>query len=133
VKKSQKSISRSQTTLNFRNHHPVNNNHMEMLHFRSFIHTDQRYEIADGPSITLDYIDVTMTVNIDEELHDQIRAVIRKSLPSTIHIKVLIPSKDVNIQSSKSEFYQFLFFRFFKIYNLIHPKIIIFIIKFSTP
>jgi hypothetical protein len=130
VKKSQKVKPSSQTTLTCKESNLTNPNSTQMLLCNSIVHAEQRYKIAHGPSITLDYLDVVMTVNIDKEFHDKIRDVIRKRLPSTIHIKLLFPSKHVSTSSRKCQIYQFLSFRFFKIYNLLNPKTIHFINRF---
>jgi septum formation topological specificity factor MinE len=99
VKKVQKSIPSSQKTLTFKEPHSINNISSEIFRFKSFVHTEQTYKIAHGPSLTLDYIDVEMSVNIEKDLHDQIRNIIQKYLPSTIHIKLLFPSNNVSILS----------------------------------
>jgi len=91
VKKLHKSIPSSRITLTFKDIHT------EIFRFKSFVHNEQIYKIAHGPSITLDYIDVEMSVNIEKELHSEIRNIIQKNLPPTIHIKFLFPSRNVNI------------------------------------
>jgi type IV secretory pathway VirB6-like protein len=97
VEKTEKLKSPTQTSLILEEPHPSKNNLTGMFHFNSFTHAEQIYKITHGPSLTLDYIDVEVSVNIEKEFHDQIRKTIRKGLPSTIHIKILFPSRDVSI------------------------------------
>lgn len=112
VKKIQKSIPSSQATFTFKKSHPMNNLHTEIFRFKSFLHSEQIYKIAHGPSVTLDYMDIELSVNIEKELHDQIRNIIQKSLPSTIHIKLLFPSRNVSISSLYNEKVKFIFTEF---------------------
>jgi hypothetical protein len=112
VKKIHKSIPSSQTTLAFKDIDT------EMFRFKSFIHTEQIYKIVHGPSITLDYIDVEMSVNIEKELHNEIRNIIQKNLPPTIHIKFLFPSRNVIISSFHNENISFYFFLEFSIFYI---------------
>ena len=67
-----------------------------LLRFNSFIQTEQRFTINNGPEITLFHIDVQAEVVIDKDFHQQIERVLKKSLPKTIHIQFLFPSNNVN-------------------------------------
>ncbi len=106
VKKTQKSIPSSQRT--FKEFHTMNTLSTEMFRFNSFVYAEQIYKIAYGPSIILDYIDVELSVNIEKEFHDQIRKIIQKSLPSTIHIKLLFPSRNVSRQKPRVSIFHYL-------------------------
>jgi hypothetical protein len=94
VKKSIKSISSSKIQLAFKKLSSVNEHNL--LHFNSFIQTEQTFTIVHGPSITLNHIDVQASLVIDEEFHDQIRRVLKKSLPSIVHIQFLFQSNNVS-------------------------------------
>jgi len=60
-----------------------------MLHFDSFIQTEQIFSIDHGPSITLNHISVDATLIIDENYHNHIRRILKKSLPPNIQIQLL--------------------------------------------
>ena len=66
-----------------------------MLHLVSFVQTEQSFSIANGPSINLIHINVTAKVNIDEEYHNQIRRILKKSFPPTIRIQILYTPNEV--------------------------------------
>ncbi|CAF4900784.1 unnamed protein product, partial [Rotaria sp. Silwood1] len=66
-----------------------------MLLLNSFVQTEQTFSIANGPSITLMHIDVNAKLNIDEEFHNQIRRILKKSLPSNVRIQLLYAPSDV--------------------------------------
>lgn len=66
-----------------------------VFHFNSLIQTEQTFHIDQGPSITLHHVDVEASLTIDKEFHEQIRRVLKKSLPSTVHIQFLFPSNDI--------------------------------------
>lgn len=66
------------------------------LRFQSCVQTEQTFHIINGPSMTLNHLDVEATVVIDEELHRHIENVLKKSLPSLIHLEFLFPSIDVS-------------------------------------
>ncbi len=71
------------------------NNEYNLLHFNSFKQTEQIFTIQNGPSITLFHIDVQANVIIDQDFQIQIERVLKKSLPSTIHLQFLFPSNNV--------------------------------------
>ncbi len=71
-----------------------------MFHFNSSVHAEQTFTIANGPSITLNHIDLEAIVNIDQKLHDNIRQALQKNLPSTIHIQLLFPNIDVSFSQT---------------------------------
>ncbi|CAF3497440.1 unnamed protein product [Adineta steineri] len=71
------------------------NGEHNLLHFNSFLQTEQRFTIENGPSITLNHIDVQANVIIDKDFHKQIQKVLKKDLPSTIHIQFLFPSNNI--------------------------------------
>ncbi|CAF1577380.1 unnamed protein product, partial [Adineta steineri] len=51
--------------------------------------------IINGSSITLNHIDVESEVHINEDFHKQIENVLKKRLPSIIHIEILFPSDQI--------------------------------------
>jgi hypothetical protein len=71
------------------------NNEYNLLHFNSFKQTEQIFIIENGPQITLFHIDVQASIIIDKQFKLQIEQVLKKSLPSTIHIQFLFPSNNV--------------------------------------
>ncbi|CAF2611191.1 unnamed protein product [Rotaria sp. Silwood2] len=71
------------------------NNAHNILHFNSFAQTEQTFSIENGPSITLNHIDVQAELTIDKDFHEQIRNVLKKSLPSIVHIQFLFPSNNI--------------------------------------
>lgn len=79
-------------------------NAYNLLRFVSFIQTEQTFSIHNGPSITLNHIDVQAELVIDKEFHEQIRNVLKKSLPSIIHIQFLFPSNQVCLSVFLIEF-----------------------------
>jgi len=83
------------------------NNEYNLLYFNSFKQTEQIFQIENGPQITLFHIDVQANIIIDKQFKLQIEQVLKKSLPSTIHIQFLFPSNNV--------FYIFYFY-FFNFY-----------------
>jgi len=72
------------------------NTEHNLLRLLSFKQTEQIFTINNGSSITLFHIDVQAQVIIDQEFHIQIERVIKKCLPSTIHIQFLFPSNNVD-------------------------------------
>ena len=72
------------------------NNQHNILHFDSFQQTEQTFSIKNGPSIVLNHIDIQAQLTIDKDFHQQIRNVIKKSLPSIVHIQYLFPSNNVS-------------------------------------
>ncbi|CAF1040266.1 unnamed protein product [Rotaria sordida] len=71
------------------------NNEHNLLRFNSFTQTEQTFSIENGPSITLNHIDVQAELTIDKDFHQQIRNVLKKSLPSIVHIQFLFPSNNI--------------------------------------
>jgi len=83
-----------------------------LLQFKSFIQTEQTFHITNGPSITLNHIDVEAEVIIDKDFHKQIQSVLKKNLPSIIHIEFLLPSNNVSFIFIYIYFELFLFCRY---------------------
>jgi hypothetical protein len=71
------------------------NNEHNLLRFNSFKQTEQIFTIENGPSITLFHIDVQANIIIDKEFQIQIERVLKKGLPSIIHLQFLFPSHNV--------------------------------------
>lgn len=67
-----------------------------LLCFQSSVQTEQTFHIINGPSMTLNHLDVEATVVIDDELNRHIENVLKKRLPSLIHLEFLYPSIDVS-------------------------------------
>ncbi|CAF0737424.1 unnamed protein product [Adineta steineri] len=67
----------------------------EFFHLKSFTQTEQIFNIINGSSITLNHIDVETEVHINEDFHKQIENVLKKRLPSIIHIEILFPSDQI--------------------------------------
>ncbi|CAF1395759.1 unnamed protein product [Rotaria sp. Silwood1] len=76
-----------------------------MLLLNSFVSTAQTFSIANGPSMTLIHIDVIAKLNIDEEFHNQIKRILKKSLPSNVRIQLLyVPTNTISeLQSISSD------------------------------
>ncbi|CAF1063458.1 unnamed protein product [Didymodactylos carnosus] len=91
--KAKKSVPSTKTASAFKKLYSTNEHHL--LRFDSFVQTEQTFTIAHGPSITLNHVDVQASVVIDKEFHDQIRRVLKKSLPPTVHIQLLFPSNNI--------------------------------------
>ncbi|CAF4311774.1 unnamed protein product [Rotaria sp. Silwood2] len=89
VTKTRKSLSSMKLSL------ATKTNENNLLRFKSCVQTEQTFCIMNGPSITLNHIDVEAEVMIDEDLHKQIQSVLKKSLPSIIHIEFLFPSNTI--------------------------------------
>lgn len=73
------------------------NQEHSLLRFNSLNQTEQEFSIQNGPSIILNHIDVEAQLTIDKEFHEQIRNVLKKSLPSIVHIQFLFPSNNVRL------------------------------------
>ena len=71
-------------------------NEYQLLCFQSSVHTEQTFHIISGPSMTLNHLDIEATVVIDEELNRHIENVLKKRLPSLIHLEFLYPSINVS-------------------------------------
>ena len=83
-----------------------------LLSFKSLVKTEQTFRIMNGPSITLNHIDVEAEVVIDEGFHKHIQGVLKKSLPSITHIEFLFPSNAVGV----------LLFSSISIFSLFSPR-----------
>lgn len=68
----------------------------QILQLNSFIHSEQTIDIANGPSITLGHVSVAAKVVITEDLHERIKATIKKRLPSNITIQILYAPEKVS-------------------------------------
>lgn len=64
--------------------------------------SEQTFSIENGPSIKLNHISVECNVIIDEQYHQQIRRILKKSLPPSIQIQLLYHSDNVKIKFSFS-------------------------------
>ena len=83
---------------------PRRSKERNLFSLKSFVQTEQIFQIGDGSSITLNHIDVEAGVDIDEDFHRQLQGVLKKRLPPMIHIEFLYPSKQVNsLQGGKDE------------------------------
>lgn len=71
------------------------NDQHHLLHFKSLIQAEQTFCITNGPSISLNHIDVEAEVVIEKDFHQRIQSVLKKSLPSLIHIEFLYPANTV--------------------------------------
>ncbi|CAF1073633.1 unnamed protein product [Rotaria sordida] len=71
------------------------NNEHNLLRLKSLVQTEETFSIVNNSSITLNHIDVEAEVIIDKGFHKQIQDVLKKSLPSTIHIEFLFPSNNI--------------------------------------
>ena len=97
-----------------------------LLSFKSLVQTEQTFSIVDGPSITLNHIDVEAEVVVDEDFHKHIQGVLKKSLPLITHIEFLFPSNTVGVLSFSSISISSLFFpRYSKKSNGEHYRIIL--------
>ncbi|UJR22115.1 hypothetical protein I4U23_025179 [Adineta vaga] len=72
-----------------------------MLRLDTFIQTEQIFSIDHGPSITLNHISVDATLIIDENYHNHIRRILKKSLPSNVQIQLLYTPNDVIIKQQQ--------------------------------
>ncbi|CAF1298463.1 unnamed protein product [Adineta steineri] len=83
----------------------------KMLLLNSLVQTEQTFTIADGSSMSFNYITVDAQVTIDEEFHNHIRRIIKKSLPSSVQIQLLfasnslIASQQAQVSSIDSDIY----------------------------
>jgi hypothetical protein len=68
-----------------------------MLNLESFVQSEQTFTIANGLSMTLNHVAVDARVTIDEEFHNHIRRIMKKSLPPNIQIQLLFASNTVNM------------------------------------
>ena len=66
-----------------------------MLRLDTFIQTEQTFSIDHGPSITLNHISVDATLIIDENYHNHIRRILKKSLPPNVQIQLLYAPNNV--------------------------------------
>ena len=94
VNKTSRPIDSTRETLTVTRLNSENEHHL--FHFHSFVQSEQTFSIVDGPSITLNHVDVETSVRIDKDFHEQIQRVLKKSLPSTVRIQFLLPPNDVS-------------------------------------
>jgi len=94
--------------LSFKKQSSINN----MLLLNSLVQTEQTFTIDNSSTITLNHITVNAQVTVDEEFHNHIRRIMKKSLPPSIQIQFLFASKSVNMFnfSTYKLHYLFLFF-----------------------
>ncbi|CAF4953990.1 unnamed protein product, partial [Rotaria sp. Silwood1] len=90
VTKTRKSISSIKSNVQFKK-----NSIHNMLHFDSLIQTEQIFSIDHGPSIILNHISVDATLIIDENYHNHIRRILKKSLPSNVQIQLLYTPNNI--------------------------------------
>jgi hypothetical protein len=93
VNKTKKPVSSTKLSLPSKRNN--SNNEHNLLRLRTFVQTEQTFSILNGPSISLNHVDVQADVVIEKAFHKQIEGVLKKSLPSTIHIECLFPSNTV--------------------------------------
>lgn len=67
-----------------------------MLRLDAFTQTEQIFSIDHGPSIALNHISVEATLIIDDNYHNQIRRILKKSLPPSVQIQLLYTPNDVS-------------------------------------
>ncbi|UJR18092.1 hypothetical protein I4U23_004992 [Adineta vaga] len=84
--------------LPFQKQSSINN----MLLLKSFVQTEKTFTITNNSAITLNHITVDAQVTIDEEFHNHIRRIIKKSLPPNIQIQFLFASSSL-IASQQEE------------------------------
>lgn len=60
-----------------------------MLRLDTLTQTEQIFSIDHGPSIALNHVSVDAALIIDENYHDHIRRILKKSLPPSIQIQLL--------------------------------------------
>ncbi|CAF1186151.1 unnamed protein product [Adineta steineri] len=74
----------------------------KMLSLETFVQTEQTFNIKNGASMTLNHISVNARVMIDEDFHNHIRRIMKKSLPSNIQIQLLFAPNSL-IASQQSQ------------------------------
>ncbi|CAF3564368.1 unnamed protein product [Rotaria sp. Silwood1] len=84
VTKTRKPISSTKFNSQFK----MNSIH-NMLRFDALVQTKQIFSIDHGPSIALNHISVHGTLIIDENYHNHIRRILKKSLPPRVQIQLL--------------------------------------------
>jgi hypothetical protein len=67
-----------------------------MLNLNSFVQTKQKFSITNGPSINLIHVGVQATLKIDEDFHNQIKRILKKSFPATVQIQLLFAPNNVS-------------------------------------
>ncbi|CAF1674332.1 unnamed protein product, partial [Adineta ricciae] len=72
----------------------TNSNH-QFIFFNSLIQTKQTFSIENSSSITLNHLDVEAKIRMEKSFQTQIENVLKKSLPSTIHLLFLFPSTQI--------------------------------------
>ena len=80
-----------------------------MLKMNSLVEAEQIFSIENGPSITLKHISVDANLIIDEQYHQQIRRILKKSLPPNIQIQLLYASNNVSVTHTPGFTLKFLF------------------------
>ncbi|CAF1432853.1 unnamed protein product [Rotaria sordida] len=90
VTKSKKPITSTKSNSQFKK-----NSIHNMLRLDSLIQTEQIFSIDHGPSITLNHISVDATLIIDENYHNHIRRILKKSLPPNVQIQLLYTPNNI--------------------------------------
>ena len=67
-----------------------------MFYLDSFVHTEQTFAITNSPSITLSHITVNAKLTIDEQYHNQIRRIMKKSSSPIVQIQLLFAPNNVS-------------------------------------
>ncbi|CAF3997273.1 unnamed protein product [Rotaria sp. Silwood2] len=90
VTKTRKPISSTKSNSQFKK-----NSIHNMLRLDSLNQTEQIFSIDHGPSITLNHISVDATLIIDENYHNHIRRILKKSLPPNVQIQLLYTPNNI--------------------------------------
>ncbi|CAF4688611.1 unnamed protein product, partial [Rotaria sp. Silwood2] len=90
VTKTRKPISSTKSNSQFKK-----NSIHNMLRLDSLNQTEQIFSIDHGPSIILNHISVDATLIIDENYHNHIRRILKKSLPPNVQIQLLYTPNNI--------------------------------------
>ncbi|CAF1417698.1 unnamed protein product [Adineta steineri] len=97
VTKTKKKIPSTKSNLQFKK-----NSIHNMLRLDTFIQTEQTFSIDHGPSITLNHISVDATLIIDDNYHNHIRRILKKSLPPCVQIQLLYAPNNIIMKQQVS-------------------------------
>ena len=90
VTKSKKTLPSSKPSSQFKK-----NSIHNMLRLDSLVQTEQIFAIEHGPSITLNHVSVEANLIVDENFHQHIRRILKKSLPPSVQIQLLYTPNNV--------------------------------------
>ncbi|CAF2972551.1 unnamed protein product [Rotaria sp. Silwood2] len=99
ISKTQSIVPSIQGMLAFKPQSSMNN----ILSLDSLVHTKQTFTIRNGPSITLGHVTLEAQLTVNKQLYNTIQEILKKPLPSIVHIQILFVPTNVIIEQQQLE------------------------------